>query len=75
MILITDEYYLEKVLGKINEIISTEEFYDTKILIDTDHKLRYHITLKNGVILMTCIIKDHDQFYPKVFLKKVFVFK
>lgn len=75
MILITDEYYLEKVLGKINEIIGTEEFYYTKILIDTDHKLWYHITLKNGVILMTWIIKDHDQFYPKVFLKKVFVFK
>ena len=45
MILITDEYYLEKVLGKINEISGTEEFYYTKILIDTDHKLWYHITL------------------------------
>ena len=57
MILMTDEYVLDIVLAKIKEITSTEKFYDTKILIDTDHKLRYHITLKNPGILMACIIK------------------
>ena len=35
----SDDYGLDKVLGKIKEVIGTEKFDDTKILIDTDDKL------------------------------------
>ena len=31
-----------------------------KFLIDTDDKLSYDITLKNVMILITCVIKDGD---------------
>ena len=41
-----DDYMLDKVLEKIKEIISIEQFDDTKILIDTDDKLPDDITLK-----------------------------
>ena len=39
-----------------------------KILIDTDDKLSDDITLKNGVILVACVIKDDNKFYPQLFL-------
>ena len=45
-----DEYVLDKVLGKIKEVISIEKFGNAKILIDTDDKLPNCITLKNAVI-------------------------
>ena len=41
-----DDYVLNKVLEKIEEIIRT----DTKILIDTNNKLPDDITLKNVVM-------------------------
>ena len=47
--LMVDDYMLNKVLDKI------------KILIDADDKLP-DITLKNVVILMTCVIKDGNKF-------------
>ena len=50
---------LDKVLDKIIEIIGIKEFYDTKILIHMDDELPDDITLKNAVILMTCVIKDN----------------
>ena len=34
-----DDYMLDKVLDKIKEIISIENFDNTKILIDIDHKM------------------------------------
>ena len=52
-----DDYVLDKVLGKIKEIIGIEKFNDTKILIDTDDKLLDDINLKNVVILMTTLLK------------------
>ena len=57
---------LKKVLDKIKEIISFEKFDDTKTLIDTDHK--NDIAFKKVVILMTCVIKDRNKFYRKLFL-------
>ena len=48
--LMVDDYMLNKVLDKI------------KILIDADDKLP-DITLKNVVILMTCVIKDGNKFH------------
>ena len=59
-----DDYVLDKVLDKTEEIIDTERFDYTKILIDTDDKLPDNITLQNAVILMTCVIKDDGKFYP-----------
>ena len=58
-----DDYVLDKVLDKTEEIIDIEKFDDTKTLIDTDDKLADNITLQNAVILMTCIIKDDGKFY------------
>ena len=39
-------YMLDKVLGKIKQIIATKKFPNTKILIETDDKLPGYITLK-----------------------------
>ena len=44
--LMVDDYVLNKVLDKTEEIIRT----DTKILIDTDNKLPDDITLKKVVM-------------------------
>ena len=60
-----DDYMLDKVLDKIKETIGIKTFDKTKILIDTDDKLPNDITLKNVVILITCVIKDDGKFCPK----------
>ena len=60
-----------KVLDKIKEKIFIEKFDNTNILTDTDEKLPNDITLKNIVILMTCVIKDDAKFYPEEKLEKV----
>ena len=65
-----DDYMLDKVLDKIKKIIRIEKFGDTKIVIETDDKLPDDITFKSVVILITCIIKDGDKFYPQYFWKK-----
>ena len=65
-----NDYMLDKVLGKIKETKSIEKSGDTKILIDRDNKLPDYITLKNVVILITCVIKDNAKFYPQIFLKE-----
>ena len=41
--MMVDNYILDKVLGKIKEIVSTEKFIDSKFLINTDDKLRDYI--------------------------------
>ena len=41
-----------------------EKFDNSKILADTDDKLSDDITLKNVVIIITCVIKDVKNFYP-----------
>ena len=61
-----DDYILDKVL------VDIEKFDDNKILIDTDDKLPYDITLKNVVILITSVIKDGDKFYWYLFLEGAF---
>ena len=62
-----DDYMLDKAFDKIKEIIGIEKFDDTKILTDTDDKLPDGITLKNAVILMTCVKKNNGKFYPEIF--------
>ena len=62
----TDDYVLHKVLEKIKEKIGIEKIDDTEMLIDTDNKLPDDITLKNVLILMTCVIKYGDKFYPRL---------
>ena len=64
--LIVNNYIVYKVLCKIKEIIGTEKFNDTKILINRDDKLSDEIAV---VILLICIIKKNgDKFYPQLFL-------
>ena len=64
--LIVNNYIVYKVLCKIKEIIGTEKFDDTKILINRDDKLSDEIAV---VILLICIIKKNgDKFYPQLFL-------
>ena len=55
------------------EIIGTEKFYNTKILINTDVKLSDDITLKYVVIFMTCIIQDGSKFYTPIHLEETFL--
>ena len=69
-----DDYLLDKVLDKIKEIIGIEKFDDTKILIDKDDELPDDITLKNVVILLTCVIKD-GKFYPQILLEEALFLK
>ena len=52
-----DDYMINKVSDKFNEIISTEKFHDTKILINKDDKLSDDIILEGVVILMTSVLK------------------
>ena len=61
---------MDKVLVKIKIKIGIGKFDDTKKLIDTDNKLADKITFKNIVILISCVIKDDDNFYPKLFLEE-----
>ena len=46
------------------DIVGVEKFDNTKILIGTEDELPDNITFKNVVILMTCVIKDGNKFYP-----------
>ena len=68
--MMVDYYILRKVSSKIKEIISIEKFGDTKILVVADDKFPDNSTLKNVVILIICVIKDGDKFYPQIFQKK-----
>ena len=59
-----DDYILDKVLNKIKKLD------DAKILVHTDDKLPDVITLKIVLIIMTCVIKNGDKFYPQLFLEE-----
>ena len=65
--MMVDYYILRKVSSKIKEIISIEKFGDTKILVVADDKFPDNSTLKNVVILIICVIKDGNKFYPQIF--------
>ena len=61
-----DNYLPSKVLDKIKEIISIENFDDTKISFYTDDELPDGIALKSGVIPMAYLIKDDGKFCHKI---------
>ena len=61
---------LNKVLDMIKEITGIDKFDNTEFLIEADDKLPDNITLKNVVILMTCVVTDDGKFYPKLLLKE-----
>lgn len=67
------DYVLYKVLNKTKEIIGVKKFDDLKIIIDTDDKFPDNITLKNAVILMTCVIKNDGKIYPQIFFEEAFL--
>ena len=56
----------DKLLG----MTEVKKIADTKILIDNND-----ITLKNVVILMTCVIKDDVNIYQQIFLEKTLYVK
>ena len=64
---------LDNVLEQIKKIIGIEEFDDIKILIETGDNLADDVTLKIVVILITCVMKNGDKFYPQIFLEEAFV--
>ena len=53
----------------IKEKLGIEKFENNNILIDADDKLPDD-TFKNVVILMACITKDQNRFYPNYFQMK-----
>ena len=67
--LTVEDYTLDKVLDKIKRI-GIEEINNIRILIDTDNKLPDDITLKNLVILITCVIEYGDKFFQQLFLEE-----
>ena len=71
--LMVDDYMLDKVINKIKEIIGIKKFDRTKILVETENKLPDDITLKNVVILITCVIKDGDNFNLQLYLEEALV--
>ena len=62
-----DDYKLDKVLDKSKETIGTEICDNNKTLIEKDDKLLDDVTLKNAVILITCVSQDDDKIYPQIF--------
>ena len=60
-----DNHVLDELVDKIKNIREIKKL-DAKILIDTDDKLRDDINLKNIVILIMCVTKNWDIFYPKL---------
>ena len=70
-----NDYMLDKVLGKIAEMIGIEKFDDTKIFIDADDKLSNDIIFKNIVILITCVITDGNKFYLQLLLEEALFVK
>ena len=53
--LIIDDYALDK--------------DDSDVTVEADDKLPDDITLKNVVMLITCFIKDRDDFFSQLFLE------
>lgn len=66
---------LKEILDKINLVIAIEAFDNTNILIDTNDKLPDHISLKDVIILITCIIKDNDKYCPQLFVRKHYIIR
>ena len=73
--LMVDDCMLVKVLESIKKVMGIEKFDDTEILFNTNDKLSDDFTLKNIVILMTCIIKDYGKFYLQLFLEEAMILK
>ena len=54
-------------------IIGIKKIDGTKILIDREDELPDEVTLWNAMILILCVTKDHDKFYPRLFIKETLV--
>ena len=67
-----DNHVLDELVDKIKNIREIKKL-DAKILIDTDDKLRDDINLKNIVILIMCVTKNWDIFYPKLLYEEALV--
>ena len=67
-----DNHVLDELVDKIKNIREIKKL-DAKILIDTDDKLRDDINLKDIVILIMCVTKNWDIFYPKLLYEEALV--
>ena len=67
------DYLVDKVLDEIKMIKDIETFDNTEILIETGDKFEDDIALKSVLVLILCVIKDNDKFYPQLFLEKKLV--
>ena len=56
-------------------MLNKKKFDDNKIFTVTDDKLPDDITLNKILILMTCVIKDEDKYYPQIFLEETLYVK
>ena len=56
-------------------MLNKTKFDDNKIFTVTDDKLPDDITLNKILILMTCVIKDEDKYYPQIFLEETLYVK
>ena len=59
-----------KIITGITGKNSRQKFDYTKILINKGDKLSDDITLKNPVVLVTCVLKDGGKFNLKLFLEE-----
>ena len=73
--LMFNDYILDKVLGKTEEMIGTEKFDNTNVFIDADDKLWNDIILKYILILITCVITDDNKFYLQLLLEEALFVK
>ena len=64
---------LNRVWDKIKMMIGIDKFNNSKILIYTEKKLAYQVTLKNIMISISCVVKVDDKFYPKIFSEEALV--
>ena len=63
----TDYYILDEVVDKIKMIIGIEKFDFAETLTNTGDKSFVEVTLKNVVLLISCVIKDEGKLYPQIF--------
>ena len=66
--LIVNDNVSNKALDKIKKIIDFVKFDNTKILFHTYDKLPNDFTLKDAVILITCVTNDDGKSYSQIFL-------
>ena len=66
--LISDDEKPGRVFDYIKNVKSIEKFDAAMILMDIGDKFPNDISIKNFMIMITCVIKDVNKFYQNVYL-------